>query len=279
MSIQSEITRLSGNISDALTAIANKGVTVPAGSNSDDLSTLIGQIQTGGGGTPAISIVDTADSHGGTVRTVTALDISDSTAVAADVLNSKWFYTAQGVKTQGTATGGGGATQHTIHLEFSDSTDTDIEVDYDDALIGTMITAYQPTGDWLYNSKIVDSAALDSVTWYTRPTVIWETLYDDNMYWNPDNDNNYPYCWVTELGNTQIPVGSNWRVTYNNTQYLCTADANGKIGNPVWGKGIDNGSDAPFVFENMGYGAWTGSLNVPNVDSSYYFKIERQVTV
>ena len=50
MSISSEITRLSGNVSDALTAIAAKGVTVPSGSNSDDLATLIGQIQAGGGG-------------------------------------------------------------------------------------------------------------------------------------------------------------------------------------------------------------------------------------
>lgn len=164
MSIQSEINRISGNVANALTAIANKGVTVPQGSNSDDLATLIAQIS--GGGTPAISIVDTADSHGGMVRTVTALDISDSTAVAADVLNSKWFYTAQGVKTQGTATGGGGATQHTIHLEFDDSTDTDIAVYYDNALIGTMLTAYAPSGGWTYNNKLVVEAQLDGVTWY-----------------------------------------------------------------------------------------------------------------
>lgn len=50
MSISSEISRISGNVSAALTAIGNKGVTVPAGSNSDDLATLIGSIQTGGGG-------------------------------------------------------------------------------------------------------------------------------------------------------------------------------------------------------------------------------------
>ena len=49
MSIQSEITRISGNVSDAFTAITNKGVTVPAGSTSDDLADLIGQI-TGSGG-------------------------------------------------------------------------------------------------------------------------------------------------------------------------------------------------------------------------------------
>ena len=46
MSISSEISRLSGNVSDALTAIGNKGVTVPSGSNSDDLATLIALIPT-----------------------------------------------------------------------------------------------------------------------------------------------------------------------------------------------------------------------------------------
>lgn len=51
MSISSEISRISGNVSAALTAIGNKGVTVPQGSTSDDLATLIGSIQTGGGGT------------------------------------------------------------------------------------------------------------------------------------------------------------------------------------------------------------------------------------
>lgn len=44
MSISSEISRISGNISDALDSIASKGITVPAGANSDDLSALIDEI-------------------------------------------------------------------------------------------------------------------------------------------------------------------------------------------------------------------------------------------
>ena len=103
MSISSEISRISGNVSASLAAVANKGVTVPAGSNSDDLASLIAQIQTGGG-PGAISVVDTPDSHGGYVRTITAVDISDTTAVAADVVSGKYFYTANGTKTAGTAT-------------------------------------------------------------------------------------------------------------------------------------------------------------------------------
>ena len=40
---------------------------------------------TASGGTAAISVVDTTDTAGGTIRTITALDISDTTAIASDV--------------------------------------------------------------------------------------------------------------------------------------------------------------------------------------------------
>lgn len=48
--IANEITRITGNITDSLEAVADKGVTVPTGSNSDDLAGLIALISTGGGG-------------------------------------------------------------------------------------------------------------------------------------------------------------------------------------------------------------------------------------
>ena len=47
MSILSEINRISGNVSAALNAISQKGVTVPSGASSDDLKNLIAGIQTG----------------------------------------------------------------------------------------------------------------------------------------------------------------------------------------------------------------------------------------
>ena len=50
MSIQTQIDRISGNVSAALSAIAGKGVTVPDGSNSDALAELIASIEAGGGG-------------------------------------------------------------------------------------------------------------------------------------------------------------------------------------------------------------------------------------
>lgn len=75
MSISSEISRIAQNVSDSLDAVAAKGVTVPTGSTSDDLPDLIAQIS--GGGT--ISIVDTPDSNGGNVRTITAINTISGT--------------------------------------------------------------------------------------------------------------------------------------------------------------------------------------------------------
>lgn len=72
MSIQSEINRISGNVSDALDAIEDKGVTIPSGANSDDLADLIAQITGGGGG--SVYIRDTTDSHGGTIREIMSED-------------------------------------------------------------------------------------------------------------------------------------------------------------------------------------------------------------
>lgn len=50
MSVQTEINRISGNVADALAALAEKGVTVPAGAKSDNLAELIAAIEAGGGG-------------------------------------------------------------------------------------------------------------------------------------------------------------------------------------------------------------------------------------
>ena len=50
MSVQTQIDRISGNVSAALAAIAEKGVIVPDGSNSDALHELILSIEGGCGG-------------------------------------------------------------------------------------------------------------------------------------------------------------------------------------------------------------------------------------
>ena len=73
LSIQSEITRISGNVTAALEAIAEKGVTVPVGSNSDDLADLIALIESGGGEPTSIQVYIEQDQDGYLMLTDTAL--------------------------------------------------------------------------------------------------------------------------------------------------------------------------------------------------------------
>lgn len=79
MSIQTEITRISGNVSDALDAIAAKGVTVPSGSNSDDMATLIGQISTASIETGRTYTVSASGTQ--TVNPTSGYDAMDSVTV------------------------------------------------------------------------------------------------------------------------------------------------------------------------------------------------------
>lgn len=86
MSIASEISRISQNVSDSLDAVALKGVTVPSGSTSDDLPTLIGLIPTGGGG---MTVVETQDSHGGTIVTITGEEVKLQSKSATPTTSSQ----------------------------------------------------------------------------------------------------------------------------------------------------------------------------------------------
>ena len=54
----------------------------------------------------AVPAVNLPKTGGGTA---TFTDVSDTTATASDVSSSKYFYTSQGVRTQGTNSGGGGS--------------------------------------------------------------------------------------------------------------------------------------------------------------------------
>ena len=107
MSIASEISRISQNVADSLDAVATKGVTVPSGSNSDDLASLILQIQTGAGS--AITITDEVDSHGGTIRHINAVSLAGITVSAAHLESGYTAVDALGNTITGTLSPGGGS--------------------------------------------------------------------------------------------------------------------------------------------------------------------------
>ena len=176
-------------------------------------------------------------------------------------------------------TSSGGATQHVIHLEFTDSTDTDIDVYYDDALISTMITAYEPT---TYGQKTVDSAELDGVEWYTRPTATWETVYDGVQ--TPVSDTPYNYLWISTLGDVYPIEGEEWRVTVDDVVYYTTATQQTAmgvtaviIGNPKYSGGQDDGSSIPLNLYNLNYGALMGDTEL-SANVTHTIKLERKVT-
>lgn len=100
MSIQSEITRISGAKSDIADAIEIKGVTVPSDAMIDDMAELILQISSGGGS--AIAITETDDSHGGKILEVTAVDLSDDTVRADKLVSGYTAHDATGTAIEGT---------------------------------------------------------------------------------------------------------------------------------------------------------------------------------
>lgn len=62
--------------------------------------------------TATVVVTEEPDVNGGIIKNITATDISDTTAVASDVAQGKYFYTSSGVKTAGTASGGGGGLEY-----------------------------------------------------------------------------------------------------------------------------------------------------------------------
>lgn len=58
MTIASEITKLNTNLTNSYTACNNKGATMPANQNFDNLATCINSIQTGGGGGSTWQVVE-----------------------------------------------------------------------------------------------------------------------------------------------------------------------------------------------------------------------------
>ena len=89
------------DVTDALDAIAAKGVTVPAGSGREDLADLIDQIQQGGGS--AITITDTLDTAGGTIRSISAVSLDGDTVQASKLAAGYTAHDRFGSPVTGTA--------------------------------------------------------------------------------------------------------------------------------------------------------------------------------
>lgn len=93
---------------DTLTTATNQTkVLETAGKYLEDDITIIDVSSTA-----TVVVTEEPDVNGGIIKNITATDISDTTAVASDVAQGKYFYTSSGVKTAGTASGGGGGLEY-----------------------------------------------------------------------------------------------------------------------------------------------------------------------
>ena len=110
----------------------------------------------------------------------TLIDISDSTATASDVASGKYFYTAAGVKTQGTASGGsaivvteeqdsaGGIIKHITAVDISSDT-----VDAAHLLYG--YTAHNSSGTAITGEYVPSGSSLQTKSETYTPTTSQQT--------------------------------------------------------------------------------------------------------
>ena len=152
--------------------------------------------------------------------------------------------------------------QHSIYLEFTDSTNTTIPLYYSDTLTSTALTAYAPL---TYNNKTVSLAKLDNIIYYTRPVEVWTTVFESNQI-HVNSGDPYGGLYINDLGSTAITEGSIWRITVDGTSYITIATTNSPynspyntiIGNPLYAGGTDDGTSIPVAFAQNPWNAWTG---------------------
>ena len=168
-------------------------------------------------------------------------------------------------------------TRHTLYFEYEDETTETVYAYYDDALIGSAITATTPT---THNNKTVTSAQLDGVEWYSytpepTPSGNWTTLYDGQITaYNAT-------ATIPSLADLYPAEGETYRVTIDGTEYVRDTvhfTTNGYdawvVGNPdlVTSK-VESGDQ--FVVFNVGWGALYVDFNIEDT-KDYMFKLEKK---
>lgn len=195
---------------------------------------------------------------------VTQMDLTTDTVTnSAHIMSGYIGHLADGTQVTGTGQGGGGssapsATQHTIHLGFSDSTSTDINAYYDDTLLNTMITAYKPK---TYGLKTVTLAQLDNVTWYEPVNIPIGTELIDYSKVTRDyaiNSSGEVVAQEWFLVSDYTPVESGMTFTYTGALwfYLNVYDDTKTLLNTIY---IYNDATVDENDSNTGHGTLSGS--------------------
>ena len=134
---------------------------------------------------PAVTLPKTG---GGTA---TFTDVSDTTAAASDVASGKYFYTAAGVRTQGTNSGGGGTTKNVQVLQSTSRTNSSSLT----KVLGDLTVSKTGTYDIYWSGGRSNTST--SYTWGTR-------LYVDGSGYGTENTSWSNNCQSNHLSNVSL---------------------------------------------------------------------------
>lgn len=166
------------------------------------------------------------------LNNTTLIDVTDTTAVAEDVAQSKYFYLASGVKTEGTASGGGGASNIVTGTFTTPSTNG----------IDTLETiSYTGNGYPVMAYFIVDGGLYDpNTSWYSLiqqyAVGMWsmnKQIFSTTPVYNGSSDSdkcnlNYIYKSTTSSATTYGVMGN--VSIYNFTDQVFSQGASGTSG-------------------------------------------------
>lgn len=128
---------------------------------------------------PAVTLPKTG---GGTA---TFTDVTDTTAAAADVASGKYFYTAAGVRTQGTNSGGGGTSKNTQVVQGTTRTNSSSLT-----AIGSELTVSK-TGTYDIYWSALRTNTSSSYTWGSRLYIDGTAYGTENTTWTNNVQNNH----------------------------------------------------------------------------------------
>lgn len=150
----------------------------------------------------AVPAVTLPKSGGGTA---TFTDVTDTTAAAADVATGKYFYTASGVRTQGTNSGGGGESKNTQVVQGTTRTTSSTLT-----AIGAELTVSK-TGTYNIYWSAFRSSTSSSYTYGTQLYIDGTAHGTQNTTWSNHVQNNH-------LSNVSLTANQKIRVYGRNSR-------------------------------------------------------------
>lgn len=150
----------------------------------------------------AVPAVTLPKSGGGTA---TFTDVTDTTAAAADVATGKYFYTASGVRTQGTNSGGGGESKNTQVVQGTTRTTSSTLT-----AIGAELTVSK-TGTYNIYWSAFRSSTSSSYTYGTQLYIDGTAYGTQNTTWSNHVQNNH-------LSNVSLTANQKIRVYGRNSR-------------------------------------------------------------